>query len=454
MARSGRFIRLFLAILLFGHSGHLFSQQLWSEVSLNKSSVYVGEPVQVKISVYTSTWFTRGLDLGNIKVNGAFTVFFRPVSTSTVKDGQNYAGVELIYNVFPYSEKDLVFPSLDIAVETPPEGDYKGVRRVVKSAEKRINVKPVPPGFNEDVWLVTTGLSLADQWQGDLKNVKVGDVLVRQISRNAQGTVSELIPPIQWDSIPGVSLYKARSTVENNRTRTAISASRNETMRFLFEQEGEVSIPEMAFSWYDPIQKKPFKRTLKEITINVQPNPDLGVLASIRDSLRVAQAEAMQESEEKEPMTILGLSPGRFAVALILALFLAYLLVVFTRRLLRSIKARREHYRNSEAYYFHRFKKAALRKDTKTITQALYRWIDELKLPEPSIAYFAAQFGTKELQEEAQMLVEDSNHRQSSVRLKLSEWQKARKKYQAASIEKSKGRMTGWINPAEYTQNQ
>lgn len=430
-------------------SGHIYSQQLFSEVSLNKSSVYVGEPVQVKISVFTSTWFTRGLDPGNIKVNGAFTVYFRPVSTSVARDGQNYAGVELIYNVFPYSEKDILFPSLDITVETPPEGDYKGVRRVVKSAEKRINVRPFPAGFNQDSWLVTTSLSLSDQWQGDLNNVKVGDVLVRRISRKAQGTVSELIPPMQWDTIPGVSLYKARSTVENNKTRTAISASRTETMRFLFEEEGEVTLPEMAFSWYDPVQKELFKRTLRKIMINVQPNPDLGMLATVRDSLLAVQEAAMQESGDEEPWTIWGLTPERFAAILIVAGFLAYVLQVIVRRMVRSIKARREQYRNSEAYYFQKFKKAAKGRDKTNITKALYRWIDELKLYEPSISYFARKYGTQVLQEEAKLIADTMHHLPSGVKIHLEEWQHARKNYHAAKrTDHSAGRMSGWINPA------
>ena len=450
MAGSGRHTGFFLVALMFISGGHLFSQELWSEVSIDKSSVYVGEPVQVKISVFTSTWFTRGADLGNIKVNGAFTVYFRPVSSSVVKDGKTYAGVELIYNVFPYSEKDIVFPSLDIAVETPPEGDYKGVRQLVKSPEKPIRVKPVPSGFSQDEWLVTTRVSLSDNWQGDLQHVKVGDVLVRRISIEAQATVSELIPPVRWDSIPGASLYRARSTVENNKTRTSFSATRRETMRFLFEKEGEVTIPEMVFSWYDPVQRQLFKRTLKEIKIEVQPNPDLGILASIRDSLRVAQAEAMQETKEDEPIRIWGLTPGRFAVVVILAVLFVYFSMLFTRRLLRFLKIGREHYRNSEAFYFHEFKKAAGRKDIKSIAQALYRWIDELKLPEPSVAYFAMNYGSKELQEEARMIAADVNIPQSGLKLQLKEWHKARKKCLEAKMKPSRDRLTGWINPVEY----
>jgi len=435
-------------ILLWISSGSMFSQQLFSEVSLNKSSVFVGEPVEVQISVFTSTWFTRGVDLGNIKVNGAFSVYARPVSTSVVREGQTYSGVQLIYNVFPYSEKDLVFPSLDIAVETPPEGDYKGVRRVIKSPEKRIRVKPIPAGFSEDAWLVTTGLSISDNWQGDLRNVKVGDVLVRQITRNAQGTVSELIPPVQWDSIAGVSLYKTRGSVENNRSRTDISATRVESMRFLFEQEGEVVLPALVFNWYDPVQKQLFKRTLKEITIEVQPNPDLGVLKSVRDSLFLAQQEAMLESEGEEAMRILGLSPGRFAMVFILGVVLAFVSWLLLRRLARFIQFRREAYRNSEAYYFHGFKKAARGKNLGTATQALYRWIDELHLQEPSIAYFARRYGTQELQEEARRMTEGGVKPQAGPGITFSQWQKARTQYLAMHAQQVQGQTNTWINPA------
>src|SRR5690606_9487680 len=113
---------------------------------------------------------------------------FRPVSRSFQRDGQNYAGVELIYHVFPYGDKDVVFPPLKIEVETPPEGDFKGVKRILKTAEKHIRVKPIPPNFREEQWLVATGLRVADHWSGNRQQVKVGDVLERRISRTAFGT--------------------------------------------------------------------------------------------------------------------------------------------------------------------------------------------------------------------------------------------------------------------------
>lgn len=428
--------------------GMLPAQKLWSDVRLDRSSTYLGQPVKVRITVYTSTWFTRGVDLGNIKVNGAFTVYFRPVSRTLKIDGQTYAAVEQVYNVFPYSEDDIVFPSLDIEVETPPEGEYKGVVRKLKSAEKQIRVKPVPPNFDEGQWLVATGMQVGDNWSGDRQEVKVGDVLQRRITRTAYNTVSELIPPIAWDSLPGVSLYPARSEVRNNKTKTAFSATRTETMRYLFEKEGKVTIPEMVFTWYHPYQQRLYKRTLKEVTFDVQPNPDLGMLESIRDSLAAQQAAEASVEAEEEPFTILGLTLKQFLIAAALAIAGAYLLFLFLRGTIRFFKKRRERYRNSEAFFFRQFEAAVRRKDRERIVRTLYRWIDELKLPEPSLFYFAKTYGSAELAEAAANLENRLTGQSPSVKVDLDSWKEARRNYlQRKSENTTAFDHEAWINP-------
>jgi hypothetical protein len=447
MRRSGNVILILIGLVIYTNA---YSQNVWSEVSLNKTSVYVGEPVEVTITVYTSTWFTKGLDLGNIKVNGAFSVYFRPVSTSFSRDSKTYAGVQQIYHVFPYSEKDIVFPSLDITIESPPEGGFKGERQIVKTAEKPIRVQPAPGGFDQDQWLVTTDLSVADRWQGDLQNVKVGDVLVRRIDRTAQGTVAELIPPINWDSIPGVSQYRARSNVENSKTTTTFSASRTETTRFLFEKEGEVTIPAMVFDWYNPVEKQPYKRTLKEISITVKPNPDLGVLASVRDSLRVQQEQMLQESEEDQPFRLLGLSPKQLLGIIFLTIIIVYVLVHLVKWARIHLRKRHEQYLRSEAYYFDRFKKMAAGNHPKSTLNALYRWIDELHLREPSLKYFARNYGSEQLLNEVTELEKSSVDHLSKFQINIGEWKKARQRYNHGQIKTKPFDSISWINPVSY----
>lgn len=95
-------------------------------------------------------------------------------------------------------------------------------------------------------------------------NQKVGDVLERRIDRTLTTTVSELIPPVGWDSIENVSLYPMRSDVMNQKSKTAISASRTDGMRHLFLEEGEVKIPKQVFTWYNPYRKLLYKKHFRQ----------------------------------------------------------------------------------------------------------------------------------------------------------------------------------------------
>ena len=422
------------------------AQSLWSEVKFNKPRVYVGEPMQVTVTVYTSTWFTAGVDPGNVKVDGAYTVFFRNVSTSKTVKGKTLSGVDMIFNVFPYSGENVTFPELQIEVESPAEGDYQGRAHTIKTKPQEIKVQPIPPGFSQESWLVSNNLSVQQRWSGDFKNVKVGDVLTRTIMRNVSNTVSQLIPPVSWDSAVGVSMYPYRSNVESNRSKTAISATRTETMRYLFEREGEVILPEMEFTWWNAYHKKLYKRTLSEVKIEVQPNPDLGMLASVRDSLeaQIAEAETMEKEAEK-PFTILGMSVKRFVTMLLAIVLLVVAFVLLLKWGINYRKKYLEQYRNSELFYWRRFRRACRSGNKIQIVNSLYRWLDSLNIQEPTAQFFAQSFGSLELQLQVKVLEGELGRDKPLGNLDLEAWNRARREY----FLKSRGTENhkGWINP-------
>lgn len=414
---------LFLLLGLMSLSGWAQSN-LWSEVSVNKKSVYQGEPVEVTVSVFTATWFTQGVNVQNIQVNNAFTVYFRSLSTSKIINGKTYAGVQFFYNVFPYTSNNIEFPSLEIVVETPNLGDYKGVQRKVKTKSKVITVKPIPPAFDADQWLVTSSCVVKDRWSSSLKNIKVGDVIERSISRSASGTVSDLIPPVMWDSVHGVSLYIDRSITRNNKSKTDISADRTDKMRYLFEKEGQVILPEMTFLWWNPVRKKVFKRTLKEVVIEVAPNPDLGILESIKDSLNVVVIE-QQEAEKDQGFLLWGTSLDEWLKRVLIAMATWILVVRILVPFFNKGAALYGDYKNSERYYFNQIIWAKLGWKSAKLEAIQYRWLDELELDEPTLALFWTRFGNQNPQS-------------------IAGWFKARKCY-FNSLQQTKN--SDWINP-------
>jgi hypothetical protein len=431
---------------LFFMSSHFYAQGVFSTVTSNKSQVFVGEPVAITVSVYTPTWFTQGVDIGNLTVNGAFTVYFRSVSTSRKIKGQTYAGIQFIYNVFPFEEQDIVIPALNFEVESPPLGGYKGVRRKVSSKEKIIKIKPTPPEIDRAQWFVTGGMTVRENWNGNLKTVKVGDVLERRISRYTRNTVAELIPPIQWDSLPSVSQYPIRPSVNTKKTRTDISASRTDGVKYLFEEAGEIVLDDMEFSWWNPYQKKFLKRTIKGRTIKVLPNPDLGILRTIKDSLAVKQELVKTEEPESQAKTYFGLSLKEFIALVLIAAIVMYLLIRLMLKLRRTYIKKRAAYKISEPYAFHRFLSDANSGNPSKFVPALYRWIGHLDLKEPTLHELAQLSNNKALLSEIEAIeavLKNNNGTHLIVNKKL--WRHTRSELLKPHKKVTPSRE--WINP-------
>lgn len=452
----GKIKNSMICILLMVVSGQILGQtRVFSEIKVNKGSAYVGEPVQVSVGIYTSTWFTSGVKFGNIKVNGAFTVYFRSVSVNKQVNGRNYAGVEAIYNVFPYDSEDIVFPALELIVETPNEGDYKGIKRKVITKEREIDIKTIPKGFDKENWLVSSNVYLNESWKGNLKSVKVGDVIERTISRNTSGTVAELIPPIVWDSVKNVSLYPTRPDINTNKSKTAISSTRSEGMRYLFEKEGTVILPEITVNWWNSRQQKLYKKTIPAKTIEVLPNPDLGMLESVRDSLMIASPAITNEETAKIEDTIFGLSAKEIlsylgiGILVILLLYKTIRWLLINKGLLLHLKNKREAYLNSEKYYFKLFLKHMSKKDSISSINALYNWIDHLELKEPTLNYFAKLYGSNEFQSKLNQV--ESNKSADLLKI-INEIKEARKNYLKDIANNSKKRSFENKKPHDKTE--
>ncbi len=441
------YVKNILVILFFNLIFQLGWAQatIFSEVTVNKSNVYVGEAVELTIGVYTSTWFTKGVDIGNIKVNGAFSVYFRSVSVTKKIRGKNYAGVQFIYNIFPFENQDIIIPSLNVEVETPKEGDYKGVKRQLKTQEKTLKIKPFPPGIDKSTWMVTNGMTVNEQWIGNTKEVKVGDVIERKITRRASNTVSELIPPILWDSIPSVSLYPSQPSINTNKSKTAISATRTDGVRYLFEEEGTINIPEMEFVWWSPYSKKFLKKTIKGLTINVLANPDLEILKTAKKELT---ANAFQEEDlkpSKAKTLIFGLSIKEFLILLVLIAITLFILIKMTLKTIRIITHNKEAYKKSEAYAFKQVIKSFDSHDKKLIIPVLYKWLDHYNLEEPTLKALALKSGNNELINEVEEIERQMKLGDSKLLINKELWRKGRK--EILKVKKKSVLVNNWINP-------
>jgi len=383
-------------ILLFWlMTASLFGQNLISYVTLNTKEAYIGQPVKLTVSVYSSTWFTSGIDVGNIQIDGALTVFFRSLSNSQDFNGKRHSGVNFYYNIFPTQEGEINIPSLSINVESPKPGGYKGIKRTITTKPKTLDVKSIPYGYDPNNWLVATSLNVTQSWSRNLSEIKVGDVVQRTIRRSAGGTLSEFIPATNWDSLNGISLYPKRPQLNTIKSKTAVSSNRSETVSYLFEKEGEFIIPKVEYMYWNAGTKKFYSKQIDSVVLLVKPNDDLAILASMKKSLQKEQVAEI-EAEEK-PLLLFGLTPKIFLQYSVIGLGFLFLLFIILKGVISFMKTKYERYLKSETYAFSKVRKAITKHEYRLFLDVTPAWLNRLKPGHNSLGDVVKESGSKEL---------------------------------------------------------
>ena len=355
----------------------------FARVSVSPREGVVRQPYRVTISVYTSTWYTKGLQFTNFQIENAFIIpFTRTLSSVNYINRKQYSTLSFYYLVFPYETGTLEIPALEIIATTPPEGDSKAQEITLRTQLQKIQVDAIPSSKDQEIWMVAKNVSFSENWDKPLDKLKVGDVVERKIILKANGTLPSFIEPLDIETPSGVSLYPSQPELNDSRTDEDVNGSRTEHYSYLFEQEGSIIIPEEVIIWWNPITRKVYQRIIPDRTLNIGPNPDLDLLVSLKDSLDALNAPNLP-LEEKAPFPW-----KRYSLIGLLALLAGYILIRLLMGLIRSIYKLRKNYLQSEAHDFKQILHAVQNENTNDIIRLIYIWFDKARKVDQSAAVY------------------------------------------------------------------
>ncbi len=353
---------------------------IWASVQFSKRSVVVGEPLVVTVTVYTSTWFTAPPRFGEIQIPKAMMVDYRQRSGATQKTigNKSYPAIEKKFVVYPFNIGENRLPQLTIVTESPPEGDYKGRRRVIKSPERTFTVLSPPEGSYSKKWLTAYHVNLTEQWDQPLDQLMQGDVLERRITMQASGALAALIPPLEPESGGFGNVYTKPARLGNVQNENSFTGTRTERWTYLMESAGNFTIPGIKVSWYDPLSGKMESAAIAPREITIAENPDMDFLLTMQDSLQ-ALLEETGEEVKKEPFEWMGLNWWQLAVAMLTGLVIIYLFVRVIRRIVVTARRHRVAATESEAYYFEKLMKVCREGDPAKVMEGLIAWYDRYR---------------------------------------------------------------------------
>ncbi|MEN8201588.1 MAG: BatD family protein [Bacteroidota bacterium] len=352
---------------------------IWASVQFNKRSVVVGEPLIVTVTVYTSTWFTAPPEFSEIQVPEAMMVDYQQRTGAKQKTigNKSYPAIEKKFVVYPFRVGENSLPQLTIVVESPPEGDYKGKRRVIKSPERTFTVKPPPEGLNMEKWLTAYNVQLFERWDKPMDQLMQGDVCKRRITIQAYGALAALIPPLELEGGGYGNVYSQPASLNNVQNQASFTGTRIESWTYLMESEGTYTIPGIKVSWYDPGSGKVESVAIEAREISIAENPNLDFLLTMQDSLQ-ALLETGEEIE-KEPFEWMGLNWWQLVVAGLSGLIIIYLVIRMIRRIVSSVRRRKVAAIESEEHYFEELVKVSREGDPSKVMKALIGWYDRYR---------------------------------------------------------------------------
>ena len=365
-----------LAIILIGFESLQVDAQgidAFVTASASKKQVVVEQPLKIKITAYSATWFAEPLSIGNLQVSGAFVQSFKRTQ-SGIKyiNNKKYASLDFYYILFPYNDGELIFPELEISTSIPPEGDYKGRPVTKKTKPITIQVDPVPDNADVDRWLVATNARISDRWSQDLSALKVGDVVTRTITIRASGTLPTFIDAADIGEPSFASIYTSEPEFRDERDNVNANGRRVDTYSYLLEQQGSFTVPPVKVTWWNPYAGRYYSRELPSYELIIEENPQMLSLNQLRDSLNALNQPAILEEEPAES-TVDYQNLAKQAALVILIILVLSIIIRLGIRLWKNFQQRRKQYLGSEPYWF---RKVMKQKQAQGFINNMYHWMD------------------------------------------------------------------------------
>jgi hypothetical protein len=242
------------------------NQNLYLRVAVDKNKPYVNQQIIYKVTLYYAKRLLDAEYQGPQAENALITPLGEQKRYQTQKNGQTYYVEEQNYAIFPQKSGNLKIKS---PVFTGLVYDFNPER--IKAQDKTLNVEvqPIPKDYSGKVWLPAKKIKLMEHYENAEQTLSQGSTLIRTVTLEAIGTPVQLLPPIHFDKIKGVQVYPEKLKDKNRLTFGELIGRVQFNVTYLFNQAGNVNIPELKLPWFNTETGKEEIATLPARTFTV-----------------------------------------------------------------------------------------------------------------------------------------------------------------------------------------
>jgi hypothetical protein len=131
-----------------------------------------------------------------------------------------------------------------------------------------------PPGSEQVGFLVTTdALSVTETWEPPPGPARVGAMFKRTLVQRAPQISGMALAPAPIVAPEGIRVYPGDAETQDHLERGEFLGERRETMTYLLTKSGTVTLPALAYVWWNPKTEQLQSTILPAVTFEVAPAP-------------------------------------------------------------------------------------------------------------------------------------------------------------------------------------
>lgn len=381
-------ISFLTALLLFFSSSFLCAGEqarLESELNL-PDEVWVGQQVKLYVTLFGDGHFSGApkFDLPNLSGVLLMKVSDRPLIGTEYVDGTTYATQRHEFGVYAQRPGTITLPAFLVRFSVGAFGAGESTEFELETSEHGFDAK-MPPGAEDLASIISSrGLTVEEAWRPEPGDAKTGDAFTRTVTFRAPDVSGMAFWPLPSMEISGLGIYPKAPQVQDKSERGDFTGERKETVTYVCEQPGDITVPALVFHWFDLESKQLQRVELPAVKISVTQGPS-AVAGRGERAGSVGYAWLMVPA-------LLLLGAG---------ILWRYRKILKTH--LVAWRARRE---EREAAYFSRLMKACRGGDPTAALNALMRWMDRIneKTVAPTISSYLERHPDPDLRQELELL--------------------------------------------------
>jgi hypothetical protein len=358
--------------------------------SVQPEKAWVGQRVILQVDVLGRDGWTQITRFDDIEIPGAYLMRTDSQGTRLQEniDGTSYSGQRYEFSIYPQAAGAIEIPAIEVEVRTRAAGGDTAAS--VKQAQvPAVTIRSTIPAGAENIrGLISTSQLTAEQnWQSLDETLEIGDALERRVSLQAVDVSGMAFTPLEYEDIAGVGIYPAQPAVQDTSNRGSLKGARTEVVTYVFEQAGEVQIPDIELSWWNLADSK-----LEQVILP-------GRL------VRVVAAAGGVSGAGTLPLK--RLENSYLVPLLIMFLLLVYVLYFFRKALVERWVTWRIARKESEEGYFQLVVKSVHSKKSAAALRNIMRWLDRINdVHDPAqLGVFISRYGDSRAKEAVDQLL-------------------------------------------------